>query len=105
MKKTIVNKEKTNYGLRLDINFGSVNDRLYFSDESEFNGLVYMLRMMVSMNAASITVDCPGEDLSEEGDKPDEDDEDNKESASEDGKQPEETEKSEEADHPAAVEE
>ena len=67
MLTPILEKTKTEYGhLRLEIHFGSVNDTLYFENESEFQGFAYMLRMMASTNAGVIGVECNEPKVSEE---------------------------------------
>ena len=71
MTKTIIEKVKTKYGIRLEVHFGSVSSSLYFDDEAEYYGFVCMLRMMVSMNAASVSVECPDP---EQPDKPEQKD-------------------------------
>ena len=69
MTKTIIEKVKTKYGVRLEVYFGSVSSSLYFDDEAEYYGFVCMLRMMVSMNATSVSVECPDPEQPEEPDK------------------------------------
>lgn len=59
MTKKIIEKIKSQYGVRLEVHFGSVSSSLYFNDEAELDGFACMLRMMVSMNAASVSVECP----------------------------------------------
>ena len=68
MTKTIIEKVKTKYGIRLEVNFGSVSSSLYFDDEAEYYGFVCMLRMMASMNATSVSVECPDDEQPENAD-------------------------------------
>ena len=69
MIKKVIEKVITQYGVRLEIDFGSVRSSMYFDDEAELNGFVCMLRMMVSMGAASVSIECP--DQEEETEKAD----------------------------------
>ena len=69
MIKKVIEKVITQYGVRLEIDFGSVRSNLYFDDETELDGFVCMLRMMVSMGAASVSIECP--DQEEETEKAD----------------------------------
>ena len=62
MIKKIIEKVATKYGVRLEVDFGSVRCNLYFDDEAELNGFVCMLRMMVSMGAASVSIECPDQE-------------------------------------------
>ncbi len=66
MKHTILKKEKTDYGVKLEINYGSTNALLYFENEAELDAFGYMLRLMLSMKAESVSIDCPGEEIKEE---------------------------------------
>lgn len=60
MMKKIIEKEITEYGhIYLRTNFGNSDYFLYFEDETEFQAFLFMLRTMVSMNAASVGVVCP----------------------------------------------
>lgn len=68
MTKKIIEKVKAQYGVRLEVNFGSVRSNLYFEDEAEYNGFVCMLRIMASMNATSVSVECPDPEEPEETD-------------------------------------
>jgi hypothetical protein len=69
MIKKVIEKVITQYGVRLEIDFGSVRSNLYFDDEAELDGFVCMLRMMVSMGAASVSIECPDqEEETEEAD-------------------------------------
>ena len=68
MTKTIIEKVKTKYGIRLEVHFGSVSSSLYFDDEAEYYGFVCMLRMMASMNATSVSVECPDDEQPENTD-------------------------------------
>ena len=71
MTKKIIEKIKSKYGVRLEINFGSVNTSLYFNDEAEYYGFVCMLRMMAGMNAASVSVECPDPEQPDEPEQKD----------------------------------
>ena len=62
MIKKVIEKVITKYGVRLEIDFGSVRNNLYFENEAELSGFVCMLRMMVSMGAASVSIECPDQD-------------------------------------------
>ncbi len=62
MTKKMIEKVVTKYGVRLEVDFGSVRCNLYFDDEAELNGFVCMLRMMVSMGAASVSIECPDQE-------------------------------------------
>ena len=55
----VLKKEKRQYGgISLDVNIGSLNNRLYFDDENEFQGFVYLLHLMVKTNAESVSLEC-----------------------------------------------
>ena len=69
MIKKVIEKVITQYGVRLEIDFGSVRNNLYFENETELSGFMCMLRMMMSMGAASVSIDCP--DQEEETEKAD----------------------------------
>ena len=57
--KVVLKKEKRQYGgISLDVNIGSLNSRLYFDDENEFQGFVYLLHLMVKTNAESVSLEC-----------------------------------------------
>lgn len=57
--KVVLKKEKRQYsGISLDVNIGSMNSRLYFDDENEFQGFVYLLHLMVKTNAESVSLEC-----------------------------------------------
>ena len=57
--KVVLKKEKRQYsGISLDVNIGSLNNRLYFDDENEFQGFVYLLHLMVKTNAESVSLEC-----------------------------------------------
>ena len=57
--KVVLKKEKRQYGgISLDVNIGSLNNRLYFDDEKEFQGFVYLLHLMVKTNAESVSLEC-----------------------------------------------
>lgn len=57
--KVVLKKEKRQYGgISLDVNIGSINSRLYFDDENEFQGFVYLLHLMVKTNAESVSLEC-----------------------------------------------
>lgn len=59
MIKNLIEKEITEYGrIYLHVNFKDTNDFLSFDDETEFRAFVFMLRMMTSMNAAAVSVEC-----------------------------------------------
>lgn len=59
MTKKLIEKEITEYGhIYLHVNFRNTNDFLFFDDETEFQAFVFMLRMMTSMNAATVSVEC-----------------------------------------------
>lgn len=59
MIKNLIEKEITEYGrIYLHVNFKDTNDFLSFDDETEFQAFVFMLRMMTSMNAATVSVEC-----------------------------------------------
>lgn len=59
MIKNLVEKEITEFGrIYLHVNFRNTNDFLSFDDETEFQAFVFMLRMMTSMNAATVSVEC-----------------------------------------------
>ena len=62
MIKKVIEKVTSQYGVRLEIDFGSVRSNLYFDDEAELDGFVCMLRMMVSMGAASVSIECPDQE-------------------------------------------
>lgn len=62
MIKKVIEKVVTKYGVTLEVDFGSVRSNLYFDDEAELNGFVCMLRMMVSMGAASVSIECPDQE-------------------------------------------
>ena len=69
MKETVIKKERREYGgLALEINIGSIHDRLYFDNEAEFQGFVYLLHMMASMNAESVSMESkePGPEKPQE---------------------------------------
>ena len=71
MTKKIIEKIKSKYGIRLEVHFGSVSSSLYFEDEAELDGFACMLRMMVSMNAASVSVECPDTEQPDDSEKQD----------------------------------
>ena len=57
--KVVLKKEKRQYGgISLDVNIGSLNSRLYFDDENEFQGFVYLLHLMAKTNAESVSLEC-----------------------------------------------
>ena len=56
--KVVLKKEKRQYGISLDVNIGSMNSRLYFDDENEFQGFVYLLHLMAKTNAESVSLEC-----------------------------------------------
>jgi hypothetical protein len=57
--KVVLKKEKRQYGgISLDVNIGSINSRLYFDDENEFQGFVYLLHLMAKTNAESVSLEC-----------------------------------------------
>ena len=59
MTKNLIEKEITEFGrIYLHVNFRNTNDFLSFDDETEFQAFVFMLRMMTSMNAATVSVEC-----------------------------------------------
>lgn len=59
INKVVLKKEKRQYsGISLDVNIGSINSRLYFDDENEFQGFVYLLHLMVKTNAESVSLEC-----------------------------------------------
>ena len=67
--KKVIEKVVTDYGVRLEIDFGSVRNNLYFNNDAELKGFVFMLHMMTSMDAASVSIECP--DQEEENEKAD----------------------------------
>lgn len=69
MMKKIIEKVETNYGVRLEIKFGSVNNNLYFDDDAELKAFVFMLHMMVSMDAASVEIGTEDQTESEQADR------------------------------------
>lgn len=59
INKVVLKKEERQYGgISLDVNIGSMNSRLYFDDENEFQGFVYLLHLMVKTNAESVSLEC-----------------------------------------------
>ena len=59
MMKKLIEKEITEFGrIYLHVNFRNTNDFLSFEDETEYQAFVFMLRMMASMNAATVSVEC-----------------------------------------------
>lgn len=59
MMKKLIEKEITVFGrIYLHVNFRNTNDFLSFEDETEYQAFVFMLRMMTSMNAATVSVEC-----------------------------------------------
>ena len=59
MTKNLIEKEITEYGrIYLHVNFRNTSDFLAFEDETELQAFVFLLRMMTSMNAATISVEC-----------------------------------------------
>ncbi len=59
MIKNLIEKEITEFGrIYLHVNFKNTNDFLSFDDETEYQAFVFMLRMMASMNAATVSVEC-----------------------------------------------
>lgn len=59
MIKNLIEKEITEFGrIYLHVNFKNTNDFLSFDDETEFQAFVFMLKMMTSMNAATVSVEC-----------------------------------------------
>jgi hypothetical protein len=59
MMKNLIEKEITEFGrIYLHVKFRNTNDFLSFEDETEFQAFVFMLRMMTSMNAATVSVEC-----------------------------------------------
>ena len=68
MMKKVIEKVVTDYGVRLDINYRSVSDHLYFEDELELKGFVFMLHLMTSMDAASVELSVPDQEETAKGD-------------------------------------
>ena len=68
MMKKVIEKVVTDYGVRLEINFGTVRNNLYFSSDAELKGFVFMLHMMTSMDAASVEISVPDQQETEKGD-------------------------------------
>ena len=68
MMKKVIEKVVTNYGVRLEIDFGSVRNNLYFNSDAELKGFVFMLHMMTSMDAASVEISVPDQQETEKGD-------------------------------------
>jgi hypothetical protein len=68
MMKKVIEKVVTDYGVRLEIDFGSVRNNLYFNSDAELKGFVFMLHMMTSMDAASVEISVPDQEETEKGD-------------------------------------
>lgn len=62
MMKKVIEKVVTDYGVRLEIDFGSVRNNLYFNNDAELKGFVFMLHMMTSMDAASVEISVPDQE-------------------------------------------
>lgn len=70
MTKNLIEKEITEYGhIYLHVNFRNTSDFLAFGDETEFQAFVFLLRMMTSMNAASVEISVPDQEETEKGDR------------------------------------
>jgi hypothetical protein len=67
MMKKVIEKVVTD-GVRLEIDFGSVRNNLYFNSDAELKGFVFMLHMMTSMDAASVEISVPDQQETEKGD-------------------------------------
>ena len=70
MMKKVIEKVVTDYGVRLEIDFGSVRNNLYFNNDAELKGFVFMLHMMTSMDAASVELNVPDEEQPESEEAP-----------------------------------
>jgi len=66
--KKVIEKVVTDYGVRLEIDFGSVRNNLYFNSDAELKGFVFMLHMMTSMDAASVEISVPDQEEPEKCD-------------------------------------